>query len=116
MAISAAQANSFYEEIFQTGEVWTIRDDDGFPAPENADGQRAMPFWSLRSRAEKVIAAVDAYSGFVPESIPLDVWRERWLAGLDKDGIHVGLNWSGVRATGFDLPATDVAHNLAARA
>ncbi|MGJ9424057.1 DUF2750 domain-containing protein [Aeromicrobium sp. CF3.5] len=115
MSISAAHANAFYEEVLRIGEVWVIRDSGGFPAPENADGQRAVPFWSLRSRAEKVIRAAVAYVDFTPESIPLDVWRERWLVGLAKDGIFVGLNWSGERASGFDLPATEVAENLSAR-
>lgn len=115
MSISAAHANAFYKEVLQAGEVWAIRDSGGFPAPENADGQRVMPFWSLRSRAEKVIGAAVAYVDFMPESIPLDVWRERWLAGLARDGICVGLNWSGERASGFDLPATEVADNLSAR-
>ena len=32
-------------------EVWSVRDANGFPAPENADGRRAMPFWSKKSRA-----------------------------------------------------------------
>jgi hypothetical protein len=47
-----------------------------------------MPFWSLRSRAEKVISSVAAYRAFEVEAIP----------------ILVGLNWSGVRATGYPLP------------
>lgn len=115
MSVSAAQADAFYREILREGEVWGIQDSGGFPAPENMAGQRAMPFWSLRSRAERVIAAVDAYADFVPESIPLTRWREQWLVGLEKDGVHVGINWSGARAAGFDLPASDVARNLAAR-
>lgn len=115
MSVSAAHADAFYVEVLREGEVWGIRDDGGFPAPKNSDGQRAMPFWSLRSRAERVISHVDAYAEFVPEVIPLNVWRERWLAGLEKDGVHVGLNWSGQRAIGFDLPAVDVARNLSAR-
>ena len=115
MSIGAAHADAFYVEVLRNGEVWGIRDDGGFPAPENSDGQRAMPFWSLRSRAERVIETVDAFAEFAAEAIPLDVWRERWLTGLDKDGVHVGLNWSGSRATGFDLPAADVKRNLSAR-
>ncbi len=55
MTPSAAQAAAFYDEVLGTGEVWTLKDDASFPAPENHSGARAMPFWSLRSRAEHVI-------------------------------------------------------------
>src|SRR5437868_4516424 len=115
MSFSAAHADSFYREVLREGQVWAIKDDNGFPAPSRRDGQRAMPFWSLRSRAESIIDRVEAYARFVPEAITLNVWRERWLVGLAKDGIQVGLNWSGSDATGFDLAAADVARNLAAR-
>ncbi|BCT74188.1 hypothetical protein SCMU_00300 [Sinomonas cyclohexanicum] len=75
MSVSAAQAAVFYEEIVEHGQAWTIRDSGGVPAPLNGDGQRSMPFWSLRSRAEKVISNVPTYSAFGPTAIPLEEWR-----------------------------------------
>jgi hypothetical protein len=36
----------FYAESSVAVEVWTVRDASGFPAPETADGARAMAFWS----------------------------------------------------------------------
>jgi hypothetical protein len=69
MSISAAQADAFYKEVLEHGEVWTIRDAGGFPAPE-ADGVRAMLFWSLASRAQRVIDAVSAYAGFDAVALP----------------------------------------------
>lgn len=74
-----------------------------------------MPFWSLQSRAETIVRTVSAYAEFEVVSIPLDEWRNRWLPGLRRDGIRVGLNWSGARATGYDLEAQDVERNLRAR-
>lgn len=94
--------------------VWSIRDSAGFPAPEGADG-RAMPFWSLKSRAKRVVESVSAYGGFEIVSIPLPEWRSRWLPGLARDGLRAGLNWSGPSATGYDLEALSVEANLAAR-
>lgn len=47
MNLSAAQAERFYTEALRHSGVWAIRDAGGYPAPENADGGRAMPFWSL---------------------------------------------------------------------
>ena len=114
MSVSAAQAEAFYQEVLRAGEVWAIRDGAGFPAPLTPEG-RAMPFWSARSRAMKVIDNVDAYEGFEPVQLTLDEWRSRWLPGLAKDGIRVGLNWSGARAVGYDLNPDDVEDNLSAR-
>ena len=32
-----------------------------------------------------------------------------------EDGIWVGLNWSGQRATGYDVSSEDVARNISSR-
>jgi hypothetical protein len=112
MSESAANADAFFREVAEHGQVWTIRDAEGIPAPVNRDGQRAMPFWSLASRAQKVIATAGAYREFAPEAVPLDAWRERWLPGLARDAVLVGLNWSGEHATGFDLSPEDALARL----
>lgn len=109
---SAAQAESFFREVLERESVWTIRDEGGIPAPENAGGVRAMPFWSLRSRAQKIIDTVPAYAEFAPQEIPLDVFRDRWLTGLARDGLHLGINWSGARATGYDLTPAEATARL----
>lgn len=114
VSVSAAQADAFYREVVMHCRVWGVRDADGFPAPQTPEG-RAMPFWSLRSRAEVIVAKVPAYAGFEVVELPLNEWRDRWLPGLQRDGVRVGLNWSGARATGFDLAAADVERNLLAR-
>lgn len=77
--------------------------------------QRSMPFWSLMSRAERIVASVDAYKEFARVSISLNEWRSTWLPGLKADEIFVGLNWSGDRATGYDVSPTDVLDSLSAR-
>ncbi len=115
VSISAAHADAFYAESSDAGEVWTVRDDSGFPAPETADGVRAMPFWSKRSRAERVVSGVPAYAGFKVVAVPLDVFRQRWLPGLARDGLLVGLNWSGDQATGYDVDPGGVEAAFTAR-
>jgi hypothetical protein len=111
---SIAHADAFYNEALNHGEVWGIRDEAGFPAPVS-DGRRTMPFWSTESRAQRGIDKVDAYQAFDVVAVPLDEWRSRWLPGLHKDGIWVGLNWSGLRATGYDLSSEDVARKISSR-
>ena len=110
MTISGAHATAFFEEVVREQQVWTIRDTNGFPAPFGSDGLRSMPFWSLSSRAERVISNVQDYAGFEKVVIPLSEWRSKWLPGLERDGLRVGLNWSGNHATGYDVePAAALA-------
>lgn len=115
MTISAAQANAFYTEALANSEVWTIQDPEGIPSPMNTEGVRAMPFWSLSSRAETFVENVAAYAGFVVVAVPLSEWRSRWLPGLSDDGMLAGLNWSGESATGDDIDPEDVERILDAR-
>ncbi|WP_425350127.1 DUF2750 domain-containing protein [Rhizobium esperanzae] len=73
-----------------------------------------MPFWSSEKRAISIIKTVPEYSAFKPEPIPLSAFIDRWLPGLQKDGLYCGLNWSGERATGYDLAPMDLMARLAA--
>ena len=111
---SAAQAAAFYREAVREQSVWTIRDEAGYPAPLTASGHRAQPFWSLRSRVERTQSRIADYAPFTPEEIALDAFRAKWLSNLERDGILVGLNWSGTHATGYDLTGAEVERNLAA--
>ncbi|GAA2759058.1 hypothetical protein GCM10009872_44180 [Actinopolymorpha rutila] len=113
MSQSASQASAFFEEAVHSQVVWTLRDRDGIPAPQNEDGRRAMPFWSTEARVKRLISTVPSYAGFEPESIPLKTWRDRWLPGLRRDSLLVGLNWTGARATGYDLEPASVVDRLA---
>lgn len=112
MSQSAAQATAFFKEVSESGIVWAIKDESGFPAPIGESGVRAMPFWSSQSRAQTVIQNVPAYKGFVPVELELKVFKERWLAGLTKDKFNVGINWSGSNATGYDISPSDVLKSL----
>ncbi|MFD4323904.1 DUF2750 domain-containing protein [Nocardioides sp. NPDC058538] len=114
MSVSAAQAAAFYDEVVAEGTVWTIRDEGGVPVPSSGSGLRAMPFWSKRSRAERIIESVETYEGFRVQEIPLSEFRARWLPGLARDGHRVGINWSGPRATGYDIEPDEVGARLSA--
>ncbi len=108
MSQAASQCSAFARDVAKHGLVWTVRDDGGFPAPKTTDGNRAMPFWSSLSRVDRIIATVPAYAGFQPFQISWDLFRDNWLPGLERDGILVGVNWSGPRALGYDVAPKDV--------
>ena len=115
--VSAAQVDAFYREVARDRCVWTIQDEGGIPAPEDPhSGQRSMPFWSKRSRAQRIIDTVPAYAGFRADlRVGLDEWFDRWLPGLERDGLLIGVNWSGRGATGYEISPADMRRNLTAR-
>lgn len=114
MSVSAAQASAFFAEAVRHGEVYTIRDDGGFPAPMTSAGSRAQPFWSRESRAQRVIRGVAAYADFIPVRITLEEFRGKWIPGLSRDGMRIGVNWSGGFATGYDMTPDEVLAGLSA--
>ena len=107
MSQSAAQAAQFFREVAASATVWTLRDSHGLPTVHTPEGQ-AMPFWSSRARAAAVAAAVPAYRDFEPTEIGWSDFRDRWLPGLRRDGLRVGVNWTGTRATGYDFEPQEV--------
>jgi hypothetical protein len=109
MSLSAAHSAAFRREVPREGRVFSIRDAAGFPAPQDASGHRAMPFWSKESRAGRVVAAVPAYRDFAVVEIPVADWLESWLPGLERDGLLVGVNWAGAHAIGYDTAPAQVA-------
>jgi len=56
-----------------------------------------------------VVRHVDAYRGFEVVPIAVDEWLTGWLTSLRRDGMLVGLNWAGARATGYDMTPDQVA-------
>lgn len=111
MGQSASQAGAFYKQVAEIGKLWTCKDDDGIPAPLKSNGRRSMPFWSSISRIEKIIKTVPAYSDFEPHELTWQSFKEDWVPGLKKDGLLIGVNWSGKNATGYDLEPEDVVNN-----
>lgn len=103
MSQASSQAWAFYREVARTRVVWTMRDDGGYPAPMTASGQRAQPFWSSRSRVERIIKNVSAYAGFEPYEVTWDDFCKTWVPEFVEDRLLVGVNWSGKRAIGYDL-------------
>jgi hypothetical protein len=114
MGQSASQAHAFYRDVAKNKKVWTIRDEEGFPQPLTATGERAQPFWSTLSRVQKIIKNAPAYSSFVPVEISWEEFRDEWLPELEEDGVRVGVNWSGKKAVGYDLDVSWVRNAIEA--
>ncbi|MCM4080697.1 DUF2750 domain-containing protein [Paractinoplanes hotanensis] len=108
MSLSGAHRAAFRREVAREGRVFSIRDPEGMPAPAGDDGRRAVPFWSKATRAGRVVDQVAAYRGFEVLAVDVDEWARGWLPRLEQDGMLVGVNWSGARATGYDLAPAQV--------
>jgi hypothetical protein len=108
MSLSGAHKAAFRREATQEGRVFSIRDAGGYPAPVDDDGHRAVPFWSKPTRAQRVVGQVDAYQGFEVVTVSVDDWLTGWLSSLERDGMLIGVNWSGARATGYDMTPAQV--------
>jgi hypothetical protein len=106
------QAGAFFREVARDRRVWGVRDDEGFPAFMDGSGERAMPFWSLESRAARVIETCPAYASLRAVAIPLAEWIDGWLPDLRNDGLGVGVNWSGPRARGWDFTVSEMLNRL----
>ena len=103
---------SIYKRNYHKWDCYTVSDEEGIPTSTNMDGDTSMPFWSLKSRAEKIIESIPAYSGFLPYEIGLDEFINKWLKGIENDGLFVGVNWSGKRATGYDMKPREVLERI----
>ena len=110
MSLSGAHRAAFRREAAREGRVFSIRDADGHPAPAGPDGRRTVPFWSKPTRAQRVVGQVAAYQGFDVVAVDVEEWLTGWLPRLERDGMLVGVNWAGTRATGFDLTPAQVKH------
>jgi hypothetical protein len=46
--------------------------------------------------------------------MPLETWRDRELPDYARDGLKIGVNWSGPRLVGWDFAPMEVLNRLAA--
>ena len=111
MTIAAAQASQFYEQVVREGAVFTFTDDGSFLVFPVA-GREVVPFWSSRTRLDRIQRGHAKYRSYVCKEISLASFWETTLPDLAGEGISIGVNWSGARLTGYDLSVSDLVRNL----
>lgn len=112
MSQSGSQAAAFFRDVRQSRVVWLVQNDDGSPTHLSADGMRSLPFWSTAARAQR--AAQIWGSGLRVQSMPLDTWCEQVLPDAARDGLVIGINWSGPRLVGWSFTTMEIHNRLAA--
>jgi hypothetical protein len=110
---ASAQAAQFFDEVADSATVWMVRGSGGLPTVPTPQGP-AVPFWSSRARAAAIVAAVPAYRSFEPVQVTWTDFRDRWLPDLAREGLRIGVNWTGKTATGYDFEASTVQERIEA--
>jgi hypothetical protein len=108
---AASQASIFFEQVARERRAFTLLDEGHYIAMPMSNGD-VVPFWSSRSRVEKVQGTHPKYASFEIDETPLDTFLTEVLPRFDAHATRVGANWSGPRLTGFDYSVPDVRKNL----
>ncbi len=111
MSIAAAQASKFYEQVVNDGFVYTFLDQGGYLVYP-VSGIKVVPFWSSRSRLEKIQSLLPKYSKFKIDKESFKTFYSKTLPELESDQIHFGVNWSGERLKGYNISAEDLRKNI----
>lgn len=109
----AAQDNHarFVSRVRETGLVWGLKSPQGWAvcASEEYEDTDVYPFWSEESEAR--VHCTEDWGGHTPDSLPLDLFIDTWLAGMSEDGVLVGTNWDS-ELSGMEVEPDDLAEEL----
>lgn len=112
--MGADRLTRFCREALRNGVVWHLLGEEGAPAAATPEDGHAIPFWSSRERAERLVAQSRMFAGYAVDEVALPLWRERWLPNLAADGFRIGVNWTGRHVEGIDVHPREVADLLSA--
>jgi hypothetical protein len=101
---AATRAQAFFQEVAETGDVWSLGDGQSMFVVVSESGARVFPLWSSRRRAQIILDTVPRFTGC---KVLRSSWRnfvDNWVAILERDGVLVGVHWSGANANGFEMP------------
>tara|TARA_B100001113_G_C20890493_1_gene526756 strand:+ start:114 stop:497 length:384 start_codon:yes stop_codon:yes gene_type:complete len=72
----------FVEKVAAHGEIWSLANDEGW-VTVSSDGDNAFPVWPHPDYAREW--AQGEWADCAPKAVALDVWLDRWTAGLIAD-------------------------------
>src|SRR6266568_2627651 len=110
---SKERHDRFVQRVVDSREVWGLKSAEGWACTAStADGSEdrsVMPFWSDRAYAKQ--CAKEDWSDYEPMPIPLALFLERWLPGMDGDDCIVGRNWN-VHLCGYEIEPRDLMQEI----
>lgn len=78
----------FIRKICDFEEVWGLFY-DGWAMSEMDNKNTVMSFWPEKEFAS--LCASGSWLGYEPKSIVLKEYIQKWLEGMEKDNVHVGV-------------------------
>ncbi len=99
----------FISKVAQHQQLWTLKDEKGLLLLES-EGDVCLPLWPHSSYAQDWVK--DELASYVPQSITLEVFLERWAEGLEQDQIAVAV-FPLPDAAGIVEEASELAETLA---
>jgi hypothetical protein len=111
MSIASAQYDKFREQVVTDERVFTFTTGDGDVLVHPSRSGETVPFWSSRSRLEATQKRLPKYREFEITELSL---AQFWvlLRDFEKEGLKIGVNWSGEGLMGFNVPVTDLRMGL----
>ena len=73
----------FLKKVADWEEIWSLSSAEGWVELSSPDGDECLPIWPHPDFA--AAWAVEDWADCQPKAIKLEVWLERWTAGLQRD-------------------------------
>jgi hypothetical protein len=80
--------NYFIRKVADFEEIWGLYNDGWALLGDDANMQ-AFPFWPEKEFAE--ICATEQWLGYLPKSITLDNFLEKWIPGMENDELSISI-------------------------
>lgn len=100
----------FVEKAAEHEALWSLSEGDEWLILKT-DGEECLPVWPHPQMAQDW--AGDCHDGCKAKAIPLNVWLERWVAGLEGDGILLAV-FPGNDPDGVVVSANELAESILA--
>lgn len=106
-----ANKKRFITRVRETRQVWGLRSRNGWAfCPSNhLDDTDVLLFWSDEPYAKR--HATSEWADHVATAIELDAFIDRWLRGMQKDGLLAGVNFNADLA-GLEVEPVELAREL----
>lgn len=106
MSVAAASYAKFCSEVVATRRAYTFTE-NGELLIYPVAGAEVVPFWSSRSRLERIVSMLPKYAKYEITELTDREFND-WLGQLDSESILVGANWAGQRLTGYNVRVADL--------
>ena len=110
MSVAAAQYSKFCEQVVSEARAFTfVENGDLLVYP--LGGREVVPFWSSRRRLVTIQKRMPKFKAFAIAEFTFADFLQR-LTELSAHGIHIGVNWSGERLSGYDVSVAELLASL----